>query len=377
MDVEERERPVDEVEALRRENAMLRATLDAIDGTVVVYGPNLEYCFGNRPYHEFFPYLPPEPELVGRSFGEVLALSIAAGAVPDADAYTDPQAFIARREAEMRDRDASTRDVHLPAQGTWSQIRVKWTPSGHRVALRIDITEQKRLQRERTQAQRMETIGRISGGIAHDFNNLLTVIISNFEMIRLRPSDPDRVSTLAANGLAAADAGAALIRQLLTFAQRDLARLRKLSPDLLLSEMAELLVRTVGAGIGFEVTLAAQTGLVTMDASQFESAVLNLVLNAREAIAAAGGAGQITLTTRQTEAPDGTAVSVYDTGTGMTEEVAAHAFEPFFTTKKIGDGPGLGLSQVYGFVNGIKGKVRIDSTPGRGTSVTMWLPAAA
>ncbi|MCW3477756.1 ATP-binding protein [Rhodovastum sp. RN2-1] len=368
-----------ELAALRGENAMLRETLDAIDGTVAVYGPDLRYRFGNRRYHELFPHLPPDEMLAGRHYADVLALSIDAGTVADRSAYADPQAFIARRVAEIGDRDRKSRELYNKKTDTWALIRVKWTPTGNRVALRVDITELKRLQQELLRSQRMETIGRISGGVAHDFNNLLTVIIGNLEMIRLRPDDPARVRARSAAALAAAEAGAQLIRQLLTFAQRDIARPRIVNPNVLLAGMADLLRRTIGQAIPLAMALGPDVGSANIDASQFESAIVNLLLNAREAVVAVRGidaTGAITLTTRN-EGRDMIAVSVSDTGAGMTEDVAAQAFEPFFTTKPMGTASGLGLSQVYGFAAGAGGQARIDSAPGRGTTITLLLPRAA
>jgi signal transduction histidine kinase len=216
----------------------------------------------------------------------------------------------------------------------------------------------------------METIGRIAGGVAHDFNNLLTVIISNLEIIRLKPGDVGRVEKLTAAAMGAAESGAALIRQLLTFARRDMTRPRRLAPNTLLLGMEDLLRRTVGRDIEFALMLDAEAGEALVDPGQFESAMINLVLNAREAIG--GGKGRIVITTRRA-AEDMLAVDVTDTGCGMTPEIAAQAFEPFFTTKPVGTGPGLGLSQVYGFAEGAGGRVTIDSTPGAGTTVTLLL----
>ena len=369
----------DELASLRRENAMLRETLDAIDGGVVVYDADAIYRFGNAGYHAVFPHLPPDTELAGLQFEELLAMSIAAGSVADPTAYADPEAFKRRRRAEILDRDGvPLREIHNAERDQWSQIRVKWTPSGNRVSLRIDITELKRLQQELLRAQRMETIGRISRGVAHDFNGLLTVIVSNLEMIRLYARDPARVATLADGAQNAAEEGARLIRQLLTFARRDMTRPRVLDPNQLLAGMDDLLRRTTGPDIDFEI-VPGEAGQACFDASQFEGAIANLALNAREAVRATGQTGRITIGTGRVATTEGNfvAISVADTGCGMPPEVAAQAFEPFFTTKPTGSGPGLGLSQVYGFVTGAGGQARIDSTVGRGTTVTMLLPEAA
>ena len=359
--------PASEIETLRRENAMLRETLDAIDGTVVVYSADLRYCFGNRAYHELFPHQPPDEVLVGRSYEELLEASIDAGTVMDPNARKNKAAYVARRVAELRDRRLATREVYHSKLDRWWQIRAKWTPSGNRVALRIDITGLKRLQKELLRAHRMETIGRVSGGVAHDFNNLLTIITGNLEMIRLRAKDPARVTQLAGTAMIAAENGARLIRQLLTFAQRDVTQPRRLNPNQLLADMADLLRRTGGFETKFSLELGEDAGEFHFDSTQFESAVVNLVLNAREALAGSEEPRRITVSTarERIRAVDFVAVSVADSGAGMTDTVAAQAFEPFFTTKPVGSGPGLGLSQVHGFATGAGGRVRISSAPGQ------------
>lgn len=361
-----------EILRLTAENAMLRETLDAIDGTVSVYTADNRYLFGNQGYHALFPHLPPDSALRGERFEHVLSLSIAAGVVAAAEAYDDTAAYVARRAAEMQDRTVGTRELHNTKFDRWSQMRVKWTPSDNRVALRVDVTEVKRLQRELLRAQRLETIGRVAGGVAHDFNNLLTVIISNLELIQLRPADAVRVRRQAESALTAAETGATLIRQLLTFVRRDVTTPRMLEPNPLLRGMAEVLQRMLGEGITLELALAPDAGRIFADVSQFESAILNLVLNGREAI---GDRADGTLTIGTHRAPeDMVAVTVSDNGRGMTADVAAQAFEPFFTTKPIGAGPGLGLSQVYGFATGAGGRVEIDSAVGVGSTVRVLLP---
>ena len=372
-----------ELARLRAENAVLRETLDAVDGGIVVFDGERRFRFGNRIYHEVFPHLPPDEHLVGRRYEEVLALSIAAGSVRDPQAATDPEAFIARRVREVTDRDApQSEERHDAATGRWSLVRTRWTAGGNRVSLQVDITELKRLQQELLRAQRMEAIGRISGGVAHDFNNLLTVITSNLEVLSERLTDPAGLA-LAAGALAAAGSGSRLIGQLLTFSRRDMTRPRVLDVNLLITDMQELLRRAVGeqVGVGFELDTAAPP--CSLDAAQFEAALLNLVLNARQAVAESGRPGRITIATRYEAGRHGAgagggvlAVTVTDTGCGMTAEVAAQAFEPFFTTREPGGGSGLGLAQVWGFAAGAGGSAAIDSAPGQGTTVVIRLPAA-
>jgi signal transduction histidine kinase len=373
---------LEELAALRRENATLRETLDAIDGSVVVYDADLTYRFGNADYHAGYPFLPADAKLVGLTFEQVLGLLIEAGAVADPRAYADADDFKRVRRAEMLNRAVTTREIHVPDRDRWWQVRVKWTPAGHRVALRIDVTELKRLRQELLRTERMDTVGRLARVVAQDFNNLLAVIVSNLELIRRRAAEPMRVAALADRALSAAETGARLSRQLLTFAHRDLSQPRVLSPNALLRGMDELLRRSVGPDIVFAILPGLRVGAAYFDGSQFERAIVNLIMNAREAVVAAGRAGsaegRITVTTDRTGRADGEyiAVTVADTGAGMTPEVAAQAFDPFFTTKPPGGGAGLGLSQVYDFVTAAGGEAQIDSAPARGTTVTMLLPGA-
>ncbi|THD78017.1 MAG: response regulator [Phenylobacterium sp.] len=228
------------------------------------------------------------------------------------------------------------------------------------------------------QSQKMEALGQLTGGIAHDFNNLLQVIQGALELIRRRSSDVARVETWAQNGLQAADRGAALTRQLLAFSRTQKLDLRPFVVAELVAGMRELLIRTLGPNI--ELTLALDTDRVPVlsDRTQLELAILNLAINARDAMPEGG---RLVIRTQPTvietdpvlEAGEYVALSVTDSGEGMPAEVIARAFDPFFTTKSMGKGTGLGLSQVYGVARQAGGEARIASTPGEGTTVTVLL----
>ncbi len=370
-----------EAERLQQDNQMLRETLDAIDGPVVVYSSDLHYVFGNSAYHAFYPHLPPEAELAGKTYDEVLALSLAAGTVADPLARTDPARYRATRRAHMLDRAHSFREHHNPDLGRWTTLRVKWTPSGNRVSLRVDVTPLKRLQQELLDTQRMKTIGHISGGVAHNFNNLLTVITGNLEMLLADGRLPADRSHLARRALSSAEAGARLVRQLLSFAQRDVTQTRAVDPDLVLADMAELLRSTAGAAITLEITPSDTIGRIQVDPTQFATAVMNLVLNARDAVQDSLAAGtlrhghiRISAVQVHRSTQPMAAIRVSDNGCGMPPEVAAAAFDPFFTTKGLAAASGLGLSQVHSFATGAGGDVRIHSVLGQGTSVEIQLP---
>ena len=235
------------------------------------------------------------------------------------------------------------------------------------------------------QAQKMEAVGQLTGGIAHDFNNLLTTIMGSLELLRQRGTLDERGAKLADNALEGSRRAARLTSQLLSFSRRQRLSPEVLDPEQVIGGMRDLLARTLGDGISLSVE-AAPSCTVRADRGQMEAALLNLVINARDAIA---GQGRVMISASCASGPDETMpgadrpaqgryvhISVADTGCGMSDEVRAHAFEPFFTTKPPGAGSGLGLSQLHGFAAQSGGTVRIDSAPGRGTVVSMLLPHA-
>ncbi len=236
-------------------------------------------------------------------------------------------------------------------------------------------------QEAASRAQRMEAIAQITGGMAHDFNNLFTVICGNLELIAKATSNAERVERSARNAMVAARRGARLTRQLLAFGGQKIDRAGSIDPNRLIHDLEPLLSRAAG---GMEVLTGLTPAIhpIEVDATHFEAALANLMANAREA-----RAGRVIIETRNViidagqpgSAPDAAPgehvmVAVRDTGLGMSADIAARAFEPFFSTKKEGKSSGLGLSQVYGFVRGAGGHVRIDSQLGRGTSVCMFFP---
>jgi signal transduction histidine kinase/ActR/RegA family two-component response regulator len=240
------------------------------------------------------------------------------------------------------------------------------------------------------QAQKMEAVGQLTGGIAHDFNNLLTTVIGSLELMRSRRTLDAHNDALAANALAGAERGARLTGQLLAFSRRQRLAPTALSPVEVIAGIQDLLERTLGANIALRVAPSgARSWQVLADRNQLEMALLNLVINARDAIGERDGAVWIDFTNREITASDadgadGTAlppgdyvtISVQDNGVGMTPEVLAHAFEPFFTTKQPGTGTGLGLSQAYGFASQSGGTLTIDSAPGEGARAAIVLPRA-
>jgi signal transduction histidine kinase/CheY-like chemotaxis protein len=233
-------------------------------------------------------------------------------------------------------------------------------------------------------SQKMEALGQLTGGIAHDFNNLLQVItgsVSAIERLMARGRGDEIQPALAAIAKASNNASS-LINRMLSFARRQTLLPRVLSPDALVAGLEDLLRRTLGPEIDLEFRLTGGSRKIVCDPSQLESALLNLSINARDAMPL-GGALTITTAERKfaadelepdLEPGDYVEIDVTDSGVGMSENVLARVFEPFFTTKQLGRGTGLGLSQVYGFVRQSGGFLRIESAPGEGTSVRIYLP---
>ena len=250
-----------------------------------------------------------------------------------------------------------------------------------------DITEIRRAEEALRQAQKMEAVGQLTGGIAHDFNNLLTAVLGSLDLIVGTAGVPDRVRQLAGSAARAAERGARLTASLLAFSRRQTLRSEIVDINALVEEFETLARQAVGESGRLSVALEAARPHCRADSAHLQSALLNLVINARDALGASGG--EITVETRNQTLDDAAlagnrdahpgafvALAVRDNGSGMAPETVAQAFEPFFTTKEVGQGSGLGLSQVYGFAHQSAGHVTLDSAPGRGTVVTLFLPAA-
>jgi signal transduction histidine kinase/ActR/RegA family two-component response regulator len=243
--------------------------------------------------------------------------------------------------------------------------------------LTVEMSERARAEEALRQSQKMEALGQLTGGIAHDFNNLLQVVHGAFELIRRKPEDP-KVPRWAENGLHAAERGGSLTRQLLAFSRSQRLELKPFVVPELVASMRELLARTLGADIELAFDLDEARVAVLSDRTQLELAILNLAINARDAMERGG---RLTISTRVREivadpelAPGSyVELRVADTGTGMSAEIAQRAFDPFFTTKGVGKGTGLGLSQVYGVARQAGGLARIETAPGRGTAVVLFL----
>ncbi len=243
------------------------------------------------------------------------------------------------------------------------------------IALRGEMTEREAAEAQLRQAQKMEAVGQLTGGIAHDFNNMLAVVVGGLELAqRWLPGTPEKAERHLANALDGANRAADLTRRLLTFARSEPARPERTVVDDCIAGFAELIERTMGDRIALTLDLHADGLACWLDRQQFENALLNLAVNARDAM---DGHGSLTIRTLDDGGKKALAVQVIDTGCGMSPDVLERVFDPFYTTKPAGQGTGLGMSQVFAFCRQSGGEVQIASTQGTGTSVAMLLPVMA
>ena len=267
---------------------------------------------------------------------------------------------------------------------TVRQYREQRRDSGRwrEMAERLEAESARREQAEAAlrRAQTLEAVGQLTAGVAHDFNNLLQAIRSGLFLLAPRVPEPSRKVVDAS--LQAVDRGAKLVRQLMVFARREALQPRPVDPRALIAGVGELLQKAVGAPVAIGTAIEPDIAAAMVDPTQAELAVLNLAINARDAMPQGGtltiGARNARLVVPQGAAAPGDYVvlSVSDSGTGMAPEVLERVLEPFFTTKAVGKGTGLGLSMVHGFVTGSGGDMQIESRPGAGTTVSLWLPRA-
>lgn len=240
----------------------------------------------------------------------------------------------------------------------------------------LDATDRRSLEEQLAQARKMEAVGQLTGGVAHDFNNLLTVVLGNIDMLATRKEEEDRRMRRIEAVRQAAERGRDLTGQLLAFSRRQHLSPVTLDVNVLIQEFAPLLRQAVGEAVTLDVELAGEQLKTHVDPTQLETALLNLAVNARDAMPDGGRLRIRTWREPGANDPAWVCVEVADTGVGMPEEVRSRVFEPFFTTKEVGKGSGLGLSQVYGFVRQSEGEVRLDSDVGQGTTFQLLLPAS-
>lgn len=289
------------------------------------------------------------------------------------------QRELAEKKRAEDDLRALTAQLEQRVQARTAELEASYAQ------LRLQIEERERAEEMLRHTQKLEAIGQLTGGVAHDFNNLLTIVLGNMDTIarRLGPDADPRLHRAIEHALEGARKAAALTQRLLAFARRQPLQPEPADPNRLVHQMSELLYRTLGERIEIETTLAAGVWTIEVDVGQLESAILNLAVNARDAMP---NGGKLTIETANAHIDEAygreytvspgqyVVICVSDTGTGIPRDLMDKVFDPFFTTKTTGQGTGLGLSQVYGFVKQSGGNVRIYSEPGEGTVVKLYLP---
>ncbi|MEE9140782.1 MAG: PAS domain S-box protein [Alphaproteobacteria bacterium] len=369
--------------ALRESVAFSRGIMASVaDGIITIDESGIIGSF-NRAAEKIFGYSP--QEVCGQSVGVLMT-------EPDRGKHGE---YIGRyletgrgriigigpREVTALHKDGSTFPLELEV----SEMRLDDT----RLFIGIvrDITDRKETERQLQQAHKMEAVGQLTGGVAHDFNNILMVALGNLDIMQeISESDPSLRKYLD-TALKALHRGADLTQRLLAFSRKQALRPVVTDVNRLVSGTTELMRRTIGEPIEIETVLAGGLWQAMVDRGQLETAVLNLAINARDAMP---GGGKLTIETANTRLSQEYAekhdevrpgqyvmVAVSDTGTGMVPEVVGRAFDPFFTTKEVGKGSGLGLSMVYGFTKQSGGHIKIYSEVGQGTTVKLYLPKAA
>jgi PAS domain S-box-containing protein len=370
-------------EQLHREREFLRSVLESLTEGIVTCDANGTLTTFNRAFRELYrlPTLNIPPEQWTEHYDVFGADGVSRLEVAEMPLYRALQGEMVR-EAEI---------IVAPKGGPRRRVLVSGRPMHDATGMKLgavlamhDITERRDLEAQLAQAQKMEAVGRLAGGVAHDFNNLLTVITSYTSLLlAAAPADDDRRGDLAEIA-SAADRAAALTRQLLAFSRKQVLQPRLISLNDVVTGMEKMLRRLIGEDIELATSLSPELGLVNADPGQLEQVLMNLAVNARDAMPD-GGRLVLETTNAQLSAEYGdrhlgaapgsyVMLAVSDTGVGMTREVVSHLFEPFFTTKEQGKGTGLGLSTVYGIVKQSDGDVWVYSEPGQGTTFKIYLP---
>ena len=367
--------------ALRESEARFRALIENAPAGVFLQDLDGRYLIVNEEFAQIHSTTP--QEMIGRTLEHFVVPEFAARA----NGYMRLMLKTGQRhvhETSVPGPDGTTRHLlatRFPIPGDEEESFIGFG------GILTDISEYKALQNQLAQAQKTETIGQLTWGIAHDFNNLLTVILGNSESLVESLGTDSPLVLLAERNVVAAQRAAELTEQLLAYARQQQLEMKTFDANALIVGLQNLLRRTLEESIRLDTDLASDLWPVAADPTRLETALLNLVLNARDAMPNGGRvlirSSNAALDEAYTRYRDGLRVGDYvkiaveDTGCGMSPEVAAKVFDPFFTTKEVGKGTGLGLSMVYGFANQSGGHVNIYSEPGHGTVVTLYLPRSS
>jgi PAS domain S-box-containing protein len=387
--VREAVRRRDREEAIAEQAALLATILDVTPAAVWVKDEAGRFQIVNDTAMHVLGR--PRHELVGRRSPDLLADEVADKVTDwDEQARTSPGTLVSgERDAVIAGEQRHFLTVRRAAMVGGRQMiigsAIDVTPLRQaEAALRAEMAQREDAEAQLHHAQKLETLGQLTGGIAHDFNNLLTTVLGNLELAQHRARDPEALRRLR-NATQAAERGATLVHHLLAFARRQHLQPRPIDLNQLVVEAKEMLDRTLGPGIRIETSLDPGAWAAMADGSQVEVALFNVAINARDAMPAGGrltiATGNVGMEDARLPASlrpgDYVVLTVTDTGAGMDGAVLARAFDPFFTTKEVGQGSGLGLSQVYGMAQQSGGIVVIESRLGSGTTVHIYLPRAA
>lgn len=368
------ERVAQRTEALRRSEGQMRLITDTIPALIAYFDGSRTYRYANRGYCEWFNKS--VEDVIGESIDEIIGVR----------ALDSVKHHIARALSG----EQVTYEYAMIRNGTKVHARStlvpEFNPDGVVIGcfvLSFDITEQKKLQAALIQAQKMEAIGQLSSGIAHDFNNLLTIIIGNLNLLIAQTSQQPSLRELAEPALDAGKRGAELVQRLLSFSRQQPLRPKIIDINHLIRDITPLLDRSLPSRIQLQIQLAESAMIARIDAHQLENALLNLVVNSRDAMPDGGAISIHTASVITTEEISGEfdvqpgeyiRIDVVDNGAGMDPHIVTRIFEPFFTTKDFGQGSGLGLAMTYGFVKQSGGGIMVQSEPDHGTSMTILLP---
>ncbi len=363
---------------LDRERDRFRIAVENMSDGIALFDSDGRLVLWNQAFEDFNPELAPNLVLA-MSFEDMVRDNLRHGRIKDA---------IGREKEFLRERLARHRSPGEPllserTDGRWLMLREARLSDGSAILINTDLTALRDAEERLRRSQRMEAIGQLTGGIAHDFNNLLGVILGNAQLLE-RQTDDESFAEGLRRIVDMVSRGSALTSRLLAFARQQTLSPQTVVVSELIDDVQEMLARTLGAAIDVRVHLPGDLWPALIDPGQFENALLNLAINARDAMANGGElrieAANVTLDADFAEGIDGLVpgdfirIAVSDTGSGVAPANLPHVFEPFFTTKPVGEGSGLGLSMVYGFIKQSNGHVVIESEAGGGTTVTLYLP---
>ncbi len=369
------QRIAERTEALTESERNFSEAIESVNNGIQLFDRDRRLVLSNRLARANYPG-GEELIAVGKTFDEILGTLIDGGFVVVPAGQTR-QEIIAERIARLERADGTILERRMP-NGRILHFTDQRSKNGGIVSIAIDVTERLTIERQLREAQRMEAIGQLTGGLAHDLNNYLAVIMGNLDLLAERPHDDPETPRLIEGALAGALRGAELTRSLLAFSRRQPLAPRVLDVGERVRDVARLLKRTIGEKIVLKTRISPDLWPIEIDGAQLDSAIVNLANNARDAMPEGG---TLTIDVRnvgrgapETAAADYVLIEVTDTGLGMDQATLAHVFEPFFSTKGAGHGTGLGLSMVHGFVHQSGGTIDLMSTPGTGTTVSIYLP---